>query len=303
MNMMTRPPAKFKVKMKAAKSPKDRVYQFAEVSQAPDVAAVYDALFGESRPIDDLIAANQPMLRVMRSILQSDVKAHLRANPGPVSRQVIRVAVTAGSDASLSIPALRKAAKPFERVNLEFVATARFRAVPFAGDPTGVGLAAELEVLTMGEEVQRKFTARRRRVRTNLDVVGSPTERIDPEDSEAIDAAINRMFAWDSPDKQIEEFFADEPDPPTWTGSRNRGLRAYLPFMVGAQLPLKSMLIANDAGKIMMSHALGEANRLNGIACKAGPPAIHRDGIPHFLFKELRRLGLDNINVPLVMLR
>lgn len=281
----------------------DRVLEFANASEAPQLRQKYEAIFGISRPIDDVLAANQFLLKKMVPLASSALDAHVIAHPYPVFRQVTRVEITPGSNAEVSVIAARKAAKIYERAGVDVIAAVRLRPVPHETDANDFALSVELEALFFGENAEAKVAAKARTSRPPPGVIRSSAQRIDSGDTTALSAAIDRLLKPNFTGLPLEDLFNDPPPPPNWSGSTQRGLRAYVMLMALAQLPLKKMLVLHGAGGPIFAQAIAEAKRALKAACKAAPPVVDRDGVPHFFFPELRRIGLDDVSVPLVKLR
>lgn len=285
------------------KSVRDRIHEFARTTETPDVAAMYDAILGFERPLDDLVVINQPALGVTRRLVVSDLEAYLNAQPSRVGREVTRIAITPGSNADISIPDVRKAAALYKRAGVDAISTVRFRPVPDEDDPNGFRFVVELVTLVFGDRAEGKLSAKRLRRRRGSGFALPNTQWTEPHDTEAIRAAVRGLFSPNYTGVPVGNSSTDPAAPPTWSDEAERNRRAYVTMMAMAQLPLKYMLVLNGAGGPILARALAEAQHSLREACKAAPPVIHRDGVAHFFFAELRRLGLEDIAVPLVKLR
>lgn len=291
------------IKSTSKKSLMDRIHEFARTTEAPEVVAFYDSIFGIGRPLDDLVASNQHLLKAMRPLLLSDFEAYLNAQPSRVGREVTRIAVTRGSNADFPIPDVRKAASIYKRAGVDVISTVRFRPVADDGDPNGFAFAVELYALIFGDSAEGKLLAKSRRSRRGTGLNRSRRQWIEPHNTEAIRAAVRGLFSTNYTSPPIEDSFVDLAALPDWSDKNGRNLRAYITMMARAQLPLKYMLVLNGAGGPILARALAEMQHALKESSKDRPPVIHRDGVAHFFFSELRRLGLDDISVPLVRLR
>lgn len=281
----------------------DRIVARAEATNDPQLSAQYDAIFGRGRPIDDLMATNLELLSRMRPSVLAALRAHLNNHEVPVFRQVTRLGSTPGSNAEISVPAIRKAARLYEQAKIDVIAAVHFIPEPNAADPHGVGFRLELRVLFFGEAADSKVYAKERSSRSRKKFKRSPVQKIDAGDRTALSEALKQIITPGYTGVPIEDLFLNFEVGSSWADDADRGLRALFTMMARAQLPLKSMLVLHGAGKSVFAHAITEAKRQLDAACKAGPFVIHRDGLVHFFFAELRRLGLHDVSVPLVMLR
>ncbi len=278
------------------------IFTFARADELPAITQKYEAILGSSRPVDSMVCSNQPLLNGMRKQVSVAFMKHLEAHPRPVGLQVIQAAVTPGSSAEVSIAAVRKAAALFKAAKVDVIGVVKLVPVPDTVDPSGFAIAARLEVLVFGENAQQKLEAKSRKTRATPGVRRSAVQWIANDNIKAIKKAVGQIMR-PTYNLQIENVFEDLPPTRDWSKPSNRNLRAFVVQMALAQLPVSKMLVLHGVAGPIFAQANAEAKLSLKAACGKSPPVIHSDGIPHFFFSELRRLGLDNINVPLVMLR
>ena len=79
--------------------------------------------------------------------------------------------------------------------------------------------------------------------------------------------------------------------------------RAFIALQIRSLLPLVKQMIATGQGKEILSPALQAAQMRVNFAAKQQAVPLHWEGLVHFWFSELNRLGFTDQSVPVVRLR
>lgn len=289
---------------KAIPSALDRILKFAEVPDGSELYEAYLAVSGLGRPLDDLVASHNAEANKISAALRKALKRKTDDSSWEIGLQVQHFGSTPGSAAVLDIPAARKAAKLHKNAGVDAIAAIRI--YPVEGGSDDCNFDIELDILTIlfGSNA-RSAIARgnsKSRARASLGLVHSELKWLDPHDDDALKSACNQLMAPRLAGLPKSDHSAPLILCESWDTDEARGLRSFVSLMHLSMLPMKKKLIVSGEGKPIVTGAIADAEHRLSKACKGTPPIIHRDGVPHFWFSELRRLGLDDFSVPLVKL-
>ena len=173
--------------------------------------------------------------------------------------------------------------------------------VPDISDPSGFAIATDLVGVYFGPNA-RSVVYRAPRTRRFTPRTANPSVTwLDPNDKVPLRLAIRKFIEPRLSLSPAIEREASSPMPDDW--KVGRALRAFAMLQVWAMLPLKKRLIAAGEGKAILAGELAQAEHRLGESCRGGDVQIHRDGVVHFLFGEMQRLGITMFGVPLIQLR
>jgi hypothetical protein len=278
----------------------DKILLYANPHNTPDIRARYAALNGTGRPPEDLLAMNTVQAFALAKGVSEGLLRYFAENPGPVGLQIQRIGVASGAAAIIDLPASRAMASA---KGASVIGGIRFYPLPDPSDSSGFKVVVEAVTIHFGPNARADAERMGGRNRTR-DAVGcdrAVSTWFDSTDEKALKDAVSLVIKPLLTLSPAVERGMELLLPEDWNSKR--ALRALLMFFAYAMLPTKKKLIALGAGKPIITGELALAEHRLRLACKSGGASVvHRDGVPHFCFSELRRLGLDNLSVPLIEL-
>lgn len=296
----TSEPARTKRKFK----PIDRIIDFVGISDDSDMKEAYRAMFGQARPLDDLVASNLGETNKISMALMTDLKRKCTTDSFEVGIQVRRIRVAPGSAVEVDIPSARKAVRLPKDDGVGAIAAIQLYPVPHNSDPRGFGIAVDTVTVFFGTNARSAVTRAEAKARSRNSVrqMYSTSIWLDPNDDDALKNALNQLLRPRFADQAKSQETSLISLPEGWKDDEARALRELVMLQCLSMLPLKKKLIVVGAGRPLLTRALASAEHRMSEVCKGTTSAIHRDGVPHFWFGESRRLGLDDVSVPLIKL-
>jgi hypothetical protein len=296
--------ARRKAKKAAKAAPKltpiEKVLRFVNPDGDTNTLSRYDSIIGRNFPIDELSASNLSGTARLAEGIANALQRLLTDSPGPVAVRTQRLSVTPGSAAEFDIPAIRKAAMT-RGVNT--IAGIRMYPVPEPSDASGLAIAIDMIGLLWGPNVQNLLQRARRthNARSFRYAESASVAWLQPNDEAGLRKAVQQIVMPCLSLPLSEERASDDVFPANWKDGRV--LRAFIMVQTGSMLAVKRKLIAAGAGKAILTGEIAQAEHRLGEVTKVGPSPIHRDGVVHFWFREMARLGLTGLTVPLIKLR
>lgn len=283
-------------------SPLDLILNHTAAGHDPQIESKYLSLAGKA-PHDTFISSNRVQMAGIVPPLTDALLNYITENGLEVAVQTTRLGVRPGSAATISATNARKGIQPYRSANLSAVGGLCIAPVPFGADPHGFGLGLTLEVIVFGTNLEARLNRSTRGARNIKKVQPVRTELrfLNPTNREELEAAVKRLLTFpmvDHPDRESAAYEAARPD---WKRKKNRGLRALLTFIARSRLPAKLQLIGIGAGKPLLTGVLARAEHNIRDGSRTSGVALHRDAVEHFWWSELRRLGLDDVSVPLIL--
>lgn len=282
----------------------ERIFEFSRVAEDANSSAAYHAIIGREGSITDLSVANVARMAQVKDALHSSLFRRISQSEEEWAVRVARIGVEPGSKVDVDIPRCRKEMRPYTKAGVDAIMMTVVAPVPLPSDPTGFGIAFEARAIIFGSgaraAIQRAETTGRTRS-------GSPNRSsiawYSPQDEEALKQALEDMFCPSWIKAPPTEGLPEEEASANWGKTRCRQLRGLVTLMTRSMLPAKKALALVGEGKAMVVGAIAAAEVGMKKASRASPPPVRPDGLPHFWFGEIRRLGLDEISVPQINLR
>jgi hypothetical protein len=282
-----------------------KILSYYNISDDPKLLSEYDSLFGYGPPIEDLVASNLPERTNLAATLLKTFTSSTDFRELEIAVQIQRLGITSVFDPQIDISTGRKKVDLHRKTNVGAIAAINFYPVPDTRYPLGVGIVIEAVSILFGQNAQSEIAhpnPRRRRWRISSPLTTSITW-LEPGNDEMLKEAFGRMLTPSLTGNKEAKRDRDLIFSPEWTDEASPEMRAFVSFMALTMLPIKRQLLCSGAGKPLVASAIANAEHRFKIARKRGPSPIHRDGVTHFWFSELRRLGLDDLKVPLIKLR
>lgn len=281
----------------------ERTIRAVKASDSTELQSQYGALLGLARPPEEVMVCNEPILKALVRGVAQAAKAHASDAVCPIGLQIVRVAVSPGSEAKIDVVAARKCVALYKKMSPDVICAVRVCPIPSLSDPYKFDMATDLAVLFFGNEVGSPFRRSIRRSRAYREVRQSDIRWVDVNDKTVLRSAVKELLMPPYMALPAVSLFDDPPKSVEWAEDSNKGLRRLVTLMCRSQLPLKRMVHATGAGKHVVAGPMTAAEHALKQQCKTAPAVLHRDEIPHFWFAELRRLGFDDISVPFMKLR
>lgn len=282
-----------------------RILEFAQVADNPNIGACYDAILGAAGSIVDLSLANRAQASTICDAVHKALLRHLIGNEQEWGLQRTRLGSASGAAIEIDVPEVRKASRFYAQAGVDAIAMVVPGPVPDITDPSGFGMALELWTIVFGHDARELIQRADSKLRTRRTrpAPRSSIEWYGADDRAALKTALTNMFCpalTKAPpfDGATEGLTSDE-----WDTRPARQKRGFVTLMTHSMLPLKKAVTLIGEGKSMVVGAMAAAEVAMKKGKQGSKPTVHPDGLPHFWFQELRRLGLDDIAVPLVKLR
>jgi len=286
-------------------SPMQSILEYVGAADDPDALAAYNAIFGIEGPIVDLSIANHVRMSAVRDAVVETMTSHLSQNGQEWGLQVTRLGVVAGSSAEIDVPEVRKQSRIYTQAGVDAITAVVPSPVPLSSDPNGFGIALDSCALVFGpgaesllQRAELKARPRRKDAprRTSICWQG-------PDEADELKAALTRIFRPSLINGIALEGISEAPVSDEWKRRSACRKRGFVTLMMRSMLPLKKSLSLVGESRSLVVGAIAAAEGAMKKAQRDSKPCVHPDGLPHFWFRELRRLGLDDISVPLVKLR
>lgn len=283
----------------------DQILEWVLVDEDPYIRDCYEEILGIAGHPLDLVLSN---LVLMPKILVAGRRAlhrHLVDNGFHWGVQVTRCGVVAGSKVDVDVPAIRKFSSYYSRAGVDAIAMIVPCPVPLASDPCGFGIALDHHSLFFGPHVRAEIQKAELKAHTRSKNAPDrgPIQWHEPDDEDGLKATMASMFR--PPLTKVPNFEGIEEGPTVggWNAREARHLRGFLTLVTRSMLPMKKALILIGEGRSVMAGPIAAAEVSIKKGRREGQPLVHPDGLPHFWFRELVRLGRDDLAVPLIKLR
>jgi len=283
----------------------DRLISFINPPPGSNVGQAYAAIAGEGIPINELLASHLPATKMISEAIIEGLKKQANDTAIDIGFRNVKIGTLSPAEVEIDVNGLRKDAELYRKAEVDVIAAIRLQPVPWNDDPLGFGLEIALTFLFFGPNARASIAAveaKRRAPRKAKHRTLAPIEWIDASDETAIAGAVQSVVGVSLLGPKIADLEAAGGVPAGWKAHAASGKRALVTLSILSMLPLRKKLIAAGGGKPMLTAALASAEHRLAVATRGREPIVHRDGIPHFWFQEFKRLSLDNIAVPLVML-
>lgn len=287
------------------KSTIDRIVEFARIDEDANARAVYPAIIGKQGSITDLAIANVGQMELTKQAVAAALIARIGETDDEWGVRSTLIEVVPGSKVEVDVPKCRKPWRFYAKANVDAVISIIAAPIPLPSDTTGIGVAVAVHALVFGPNARAsiQLADSKARMRGGGSSSLSSTIWYETNDEEALKKALRDMFRPSWIDLPLLENALETEVPDGWNKASSRRLRGLLTLMTRSMLPAKKALGFVGEGKSVVVGALTAAEVGMKKARRTSPPPVHPDGLPHFWFGELRRLGLDNIAVPLIKLR
>ena len=297
----------------------DQIHRFMRTQENPGSCTACNSILGIEGAVAETTVANEVQTSAISESVERSVLRQWRTTPTEWGVQTTRICVVPGSAAVIDVRAARKAFRLYSQADVDAIVIVTVGPVPLETDPLGFGLAVDVRAIVFGPNAQAKLTLIEAKSRPRR--AGRPSHRgAEPRRSGAGWMSRSPIVWYKSDDKaalklELAKLFNplltatpegaghQMPMPDSWDEPEAKQLRGFVTLMARSMLPLKKALMLIGAGQSVVIGAIANAELELKKARRASEPVIPADGVPHFWFAELRRLGLDNISVPLVKLR
>lgn len=302
-------PTKFRARTKAKTdiapdhfiplSPLEQVFELVNADADPDIQNAYEATTGTGNSVEGLVSSNFPESAALSDGIANALQRHLGDTVAQVAIRKQRIGVTPGSAAVLDVRDFRKTAMTR---GVDTISGVHCYPIPCPSDPAGFEIATDMVGIFFGpnarQAVQRGPRARRSRTfsRTGMATV----TWVDPTDEVPLRDALRKFVEPCLTIGLAGEGDIGRPLPADWADGA--ALRAFVMLQMWAMLPLRKRLVAAGAGRAILAGEIAQAEHRLVVASKGRVSPIHRDGVVHFLFGEMQRLGITGFTVPLVQL-
>lgn len=283
----------------------DRILEFARCGEDEHSRSTYSAILGLQGSITDLSLVNfGQMKRIEEAVAKALLARFAEANDQWAVRSTL-IDIVPGSKVVIDVPKARTALRLYAKAEVNTIMTVFPAPVPLSSDPTGFGMAVEARALVFGANaqafVQRPDT--KSRIRNTVSRYPTATAWCESNDATALKKVLRDMFRPSLTQLPVLEGAPETIIPDGWNKASARRLRGLMTLMTRSMLPTKKALGFVGEGKAMVVGPITAAEVAMKKACRSARPPVHPDGLPHFWFEELRRLGLTNVTVPLIKLR
>lgn len=262
-------------------------------SASDDTKRKYEALRGIGLPVDDLVASNRVAMDMIAASAAKAVRKHVKAGSLELGFQVTRLGIVDGGAAEISVSDVRKLGSIYKRAGVDAIGAPRVCPV-LQPDSATPGLAVDFCSLFFGKGAAGKLANAEYRERYRGGPTRSAVEMLDPRKGSSVKLAFLRML--NAPLGSLPPGEAHDED-----GVGDVG--AFVTLMARSQLRLNKTLVLVGAGKPIMNAITGGLDHTRRKACKEADEVVHIDTLVHFLFAEVRRLGMHDIAVPIVRYR
>lgn len=278
-------------------SAEERIVADAADPTHPEIAAFYEAVLGIARPVSQALSSDVSAVEACSASINAQLRRAFREG-GEYAVEVTRIGTAPLENVRFDISEARKAATLYSKAGVDVVAGLRL--CPAIDPEIGACMALDQIAIIGGRDAKIKLDdafmrSRKRDAYRRSPAVWSPIGRraLMRDSLTALFRPPWHRLPEGDPFYDPDLVFSDDWDP---------GRRALMTLMSRSQLPLRNMLVGFGAGKPIVSAAIGSVEHLLKGRCRAGPEIVHRDEIAHRWFDELRRRGLDDISVPVLLL-
>lgn len=283
----------------------ERILAFARCGEDGHAGAIYSAIIGLEGSITDLSLANFSQMERLEEAVAAALLARFAQTNDQWAIRSTLADVVPGSKVVIDVPKARAALRFYAKAEVNTIMTVLPAPVPLASDPTGFGMAVEARALVFGPNAQAIM--QRADIKSRIRGTGSRSATsmvwYQPNDAAALKKELRNMFRPSWIQLPLLEGAQEAAPPDGWNKASARRLRGLVTLMTRSMLPTKKALGFVGEGKSMAVGAITAAEIGMKKACRSSRPPVHPDGLPHFWFDELRRLGLTDVAVPLIKLR
>lgn len=289
----------------AKKSVVERILEFGQVGENLHASSVCHAILGDAGSIVDMSLANQAQMSGILSMAQESVCRYLGENELEWGVQRTRFGVVSGSSAEIDVPRIRKASRFYALAGVDAIVMVVPGPVPLESDRSGFGIALDAYTFVFGPDARSRIHRAEVKSRAHRTASHSrhPMRWYEASEQDALKTELTNMFRPSLIKVPTVDGDKESALPEDWNSRQSRQLRGYVTLMMRSMQPLKKSVVLIGEGRTLMVGAIAQAEENMKKARRGSEPAVHPDGLPHFWFQQLRRLGLDNISVPLIKLR
>lgn len=288
-----------------AKSEIDRILAFARCGDDEHTRAVYSAIIGLDGSFTELSMANFGQMERIEEAVVAALSARIAQTNEQWAVRSTLVEVVPGSKVVIDVPKARTTLRFYAKAEVNTIMTVIAAPVPLSSDPTGFGMAVATRALVFSANaramVQRADT--KSRIRSTGSCSPISTAWYEPNDEAALKKVLRDMSRPSLTQLPLLDGAQEATLPDGWNKPSARRLRGLTTLMTRSMLPTKKALGLVGEGKSIVVGPITTAEVAMKKARRFDRPPVHPDGLPHFWFEELRRLGLTDMTVPLIKLR
>ena len=281
-----------------------KIKMLAKTDQTDGLSESYDGLAGCGGK-DVLLGSNLVERTRIREAAGRPMRTVIRQPNIEIAVQMEPVQLSGGSAAMLDIGRAKTSARVFKKTGIASVSGVALYGFPDVRDELRFGILVVVWTVFWGENIRPALEAARARGRTiTLDpsLPKATFEWLPPGRKiplkEALDQLFcSRSFGWPIPDD--DEFAAGIAG---WTKASFARKRAFTLFQTLSMIAMEWLFFGFNEGEVLMKPIINGA-KLRLKSRKVLPTDVHRDAVAHFWWRELRRLGLSDLTVPLIKLR
>lgn len=281
-----------------------KIKSFARTDDVEGLGESYDWLAG-CGGMDVLLSGNLVERAGARLAIGAPMRKIVRQPNVEIAVQMDPVQLAPGSAAVLDLGRARAGAKVFKKTGVGSISAINLYGYPDITDPLRFGIAAVAWTVFYGENIRQSIESARARTRATPpdSALPKPTfEWLPPGKKAPLKEALDELFfpksySWAAAESKALELGIED-----WKKASFARKRALVLFQAQSMIPMERIFFGYHDGEVVLKPILNAAQlRLKGR--KAQKADIHRDGLVHFWWSELRRLSLGDLSVPLIKLR
>jgi hypothetical protein len=276
------------------------ILAFAGIKSGDELESSYETIVG-LLPAARLLASNLVERDRMKAALISTAATLTEKDDMEFALVHQSISRRDASDLNIAVATARRKVEVYEKSGASSITTLAL--VPWPSEDDTLGFCMELQArsLLFGPGV-RAHVDRLQRAKPSSKAAGGPRpftmKWLDLDEPKTASAAIRALMSI-APDPEAKAAAATLAMK-DW--KKHQGLRTFVLVQCLSMLPMSKMFLAQGRGREILGAVLSPAEARIKESMRRTVAAIHRDGMAHFWFRELRRLDLGDLNVPLLKL-
>lgn len=291
----------------------------AAVLRSPGLVSVEDAFsakagsveqlairgFAGCLPFAVLTAANECERRHLKAHLLAELQAIAAEGDVEIVLQTQRFAMAPASKADIDIAATAKQLSTYKKAGVSSISRLLMEPKPLIIDPLGYGLQPVWRSFLIAKNVRREIAgaAPLRSRRPCIHLVDTQRRWIDLSQPDELSDAIDEFMARPRLKDREDSRRAKELGLSDWDAPEQRARRAVSAFQAEIQVAMQRQYVAEGRGRHILLPALKMAELRVAAERNGSQQVVHKDGVAHWCFKQLLRLGFEDQSVPFPTLR
>lgn len=280
-----------------------KILDFAKTGGDAGLIERYEAIIG-TEPHAVLLASNQVHQHHISKAVHLGLRRMAKLEGFQLAFQAESMGRIPASSLVIPLKSAKARSKVYARAGASSISVLDFLDVPMPDDSSGWGIELRVISLIFGVNISSDVMMAQRQARMGRSDPVCSLDWVDATSKRALREAVERVLMpplVGSEESREAARLAQCDD--VWMKKKRAQQRAWVMLHLLSMLPMARRFSAQGAGRQILEPAVRQAVVQTNEAARGRRTAIHPDGVPHFWFHELRRLGFEDIGMGMLMLR